>query len=303
MALSRAKDRLIIYAPTQKSNRTNRPLSPFLTRLGSHLAPRHVTPVRDLPEDPEAAAVELSIDGNLRFDAQKVALYEVCPRRFFYTHVLQIGGRRTETAFMQMHEAVRAVFQGVIAGDAPINSDHELDQRITEAFAKSGLADYGYAADYKAFATSMVRFFMTIRRGHTPEAPNSLRLDFGQEEIFIRPDDVLVRPDGVRTFRSIRTGHKPSAEADDVGVAAFVLATQRAFPNAIVELVYLSDQAVQPLGLSSKKLQNRREKLDTFLQAIRAGRFPAERSGRRCPGCPGFFVCGPTPSGPLRKKF
>ena len=28
---------------------------------------------------------------------------------------------------------------------------------------------------------------------------------------------------------------------------------------------------------------------------IRAGVFPAEPSSRTCPGCPAFFICGPTP--------
>jgi len=303
VALSRAKDRLLIYAPTHKSNGSNRPLSSFVDRLRPNMVGRHITPARSLPIDPETKAVEISIDGSLRFDAQKVTLYEVCPRRFFYTHVLQIGGRRIETAFMRMHEAVRAVFQGVISGEARITSDQQLEQRVTEAFKKTGLAEHGYAADYKAFAISMVSFFISSRQGHSPELPNSLRLDFGQEEIFVKPDEVLVGPDGVRTLRNIRTGHKPSAEADDVGVAALLVAAQKAFPNANVELVYLSDQKVQPVGLSTKKLKNRIEKLAGFLQAIRAGTFPAERSSRMCPGCPGFFVCGPTPSGPLHRKF
>jgi hypothetical protein len=149
----------------------------------------------------------------------------------------------------------------------------------------------------------MLRYFLSSREGHTPEAPTSLRLDFGQEEIFVHPDDILVRPDGVRTLRTIRTKHQPSAEEDDVGSAAFLLAAQKAFPGAIVELVYLSDQTVQPLTLSPRKLQNRHDKLTGFLNDIRSGHFPADGGGRRCPGCPAFFVCGATPSGILAKEF
>lgn len=303
VALSRAKDRLVLYAPTQKSNGANRPLSPFLGRIKLPLTHRHVTPTRNMPEDPEATAIRLSIDGCMRFDAQKISLYEVCPRRFFYTHVLQIGGRQTETAFLQMHAAVREVFQGVLSGVTPIKSKEELSQTMTKALSKHGLSDHGYLDDYLAFAASMVQFFLSIRHGHIPEAPDTLRLDFGGEEILVRPDDVLIRPDGMRTLRSIKTGHKPSTEEDDVGVAALMLASQRAFPDAIVELVYLSDQAVQPMGMSSKKLQTRRDRLDGFLRAIRSGLFPSDHSTRRCPGCPAFFICGPIPEGLLLKKF
>jgi len=115
---SRARDRLILYAPTEKSNGHNRPLSPFLDRLGGFLARRSVVPARPLPVAAEAQGIDLVVDGQLRFGAPQIALYESCPRRFFYTHVLQVGGRRTATAFMHLHEAVRSVVEAVIASDA-----------------------------------------------------------------------------------------------------------------------------------------------------------------------------------------
>ena len=69
----------------------------------------------------EARGIELVVDGRLRFGAAQIALYESCPRRFFYTHVLQVGGRRTATAFMHLHEAVRSVVEAVIASDEPLS--------------------------------------------------------------------------------------------------------------------------------------------------------------------------------------
>ncbi|HFE44603.1 MAG TPA: ImmA/IrrE family metallo-endopeptidase, partial [Nannocystis exedens] len=111
VALSRARDRLFLYAPTQKSNGHKRSLSAFLDRLGTKLVRRSINPERTLPPAPEMADIVLAIDGGLRFTGPQLALYERCPRRFFYTHILQVGGRRTTTPFMQMHEAVRMVFQ------------------------------------------------------------------------------------------------------------------------------------------------------------------------------------------------
>ena len=110
-----------------------------------------------------------------------------------------------------------------------------------------------------------------------------------------------MRPDGSRTLRRVQTGHFLTSEMDNVGVAAFLLAAQRAFPGASVELVHLSDQTIRPLDLTAKKLQNRQEKLALFLERIRGGNFPADPSARTCPGCPAFFVCGPTPAGTLKK--
>ena len=303
VALSRTRDRLFLYAPTQKADGKKRALSPFLDRLSSGLVKRHVSPTRSLPPAPETAVVELVVDGALSFDSTKVALCETCARRFLYTHILQIGGRRNESAFMQMHEAVRTVFKAAISGEAPITNDAELEQRVADAFAKHGMADHGYVSEYQALAVGMVRFFTSSRAGHTPEAPTALSLTFGDEQIIVQPDDVLIRPDGGRTFRRIKTGHQRSADADDVGAAAFMLAAKRAFPTAIVEIVSLSDRSAQRLDMSERVLKNRHETLAGLLKQIRAGHFYPEPSPRVCPKCPAFFVCGPTPSGVLQKKF
>jgi len=303
VAMSRARDRLLLYAPTQKSNGHKRSLSGFLDRLGPDLVRRAIRPERTLPPAPEMADIVLAIDGGLRFTGPQLALYERCPRRFFYTHVLQVGGRRTATPFMQMHEAVRMVFQAVVADASAMSGDEDMERHLGEAFAEHGLADHGYVLEYKAYAISMIRYFLAAREGHTPEPPTALSLTFGAEEIIVRPDDVLVRPDGSRTVRRVQTGHFRSAEADDVGAATFLLAARRAFPDAEVELMHLSDQSTRPINLKAVKLRNRQERLSGFLADIRAGRFPAKASSRTCPGCPAFFVCGPTPSGTLEKKF
>jgi hypothetical protein len=301
VALSRARDRLFIYAPRQKSNGHNRPLSPFLDRLGSSLARLPVIPTRNLPDAPEAADIPLAIDGGLRFGAAQIALYESCPRRFFYTHVLQIGGRRTATPFMQMHEAVRSVFQAVIDGAAADGAT--IEQLIEKALVAEGLAEHGYVGEFRVFATAMVRYFASTREGLTAETATALSLTLGGEQIIVEPDDVLVHPDGRRILRRVRTGHQRSTETTDVGAAAFVLAAQEVFPGAAVELVHLADGAVTPLGFKKGPLETRREKLLGFLNSIRAGHFPAKASPRTCPGCPAFFVCGATPGGVLPKKF
>jgi superfamily I DNA/RNA helicase len=303
VAMSRARDRLFFYAPTQRADGANRPLSSFLDRLGGGLHRRKVTPSRTLPVAPEEEAVKLAIDGSLNFKSEQINLYETCPRRFFYTHILEIGGRRTTTAFMQMHEAVRTIINAVIDGSGPVDSEDELKKRVADAFSKHGLADHGYVNDYKTFALGMVRYFARTREGHTPENPVGLSLTFGNEHLVVRPDDVLLRRDGRRTFRSIRTGHQGSADNEDVAAAAFMLAAQQAFPGAIVELVYLSDEKAEPLVMSPRKLETRRQKLDNFFKEIRLGKFPTNPSPRVCPRCPAFFVCGPTPNGVLQKKF
>lgn len=302
VALSRARDRLILYAPTQTANGNNRPLSPYLDRLGGELDRRTVVPLRALPPAPGDSNVEMQVEGNLRFKASQMALYEKCPRRFFYTHILQVGGLRTSTAFMQLHDAVRSVVDVIVGSDTTL-SDGDVGQHLEAELTKQGLADHGYLAEFRELASVMLRYFLNSRAGAVPEQTTALSLIIGGEQIIVRPDEILLRPDGVRAVRRISTGHQRKEEAEDVGAAALVLAVQQAFPGAVAELVYLSDEQAEPIALSVREISNRRKKLESFMAKIRAGEFPADVSPRTCPRCPAFFICGATPEGPLRKKF
>lgn len=300
VALSRAEDRLFLYATTRNAAGSTRKLSDFLNRIGSSLVQNNVKPLHAVIEKPESLPVDWVISGDLVLSGAQISLYESCPRRFFYTHILQIGGRRTPTPFLKMHDAVRNVFQE-LANTAPVKIT-DIEDRVTQAFTIEGLAEHGYAPEFKSLAIGMVNYFASIRESHNSEATCVFTIKLGETFIIIQPDDVLVHPDGRKTFRRVRTGHKRDKEESDLGAAAFVLAARQAFPDAMVELVHLSDQTVTPINLTAKQLDNKYKKIITTLDSIVKGIFPAEPSSRVCPSCPAFFVCGLTPTGVLQKK-
>jgi superfamily I DNA/RNA helicase len=303
VALSRARDRLFFYAPTKKNNGHQWGLSPFLDRLNG-LNKRNGTPDRVLPDPQEDKDIEIVIDGTLKFSASQISQYDSCPRRFFYTQVLQIGGRRKETALMKMHEVVRTITQELIADSLAMDTnDFNLEKRICEATIAHELTDCGYTEELKHLATELIQYFVEKRVGYTPESPTNLKLTLDSGEIIVHVDDVLVDRDGKRVFRRIQTGRMRSTEDKDVGTAAFQLAVQQAFPDATVEFLHLSDKKSHSVSLSRTELQNRRNKLGGFLNNIQLGHFPTAPSTRTCSGCPAFFVCGPTPAGVLSKIF
>ena len=84
----------------------------------------------------------------------------------------------------------------------------------------------------------MVGYFTTLRAGQISEKAAALSLTFGEERILVVPDDVLVAPDGNRTFRRVRTGHARDEELKDAGATTFALAARQAFPEAKVEIVF-----------------------------------------------------------------
>ncbi|RYG96225.1 MAG: ATP-dependent helicase, partial [Alphaproteobacteria bacterium] len=242
VAQSRARDRLFLYAADMNRGGKSRKLSEnYLHRMGSSLIRQKATPSGVLPPSPASGNIPMSVDGGMRFDAHQVELYERCPRRFFYTHVLQTGGRRKTTPFMQMHEAVRGVFKQVVSGETSATTC-ELNLKVADALEAEGLANHGYYNHYRSFALAMIHYFAATREGHTPEKSIALRLSFGVEEIIVMPDDVLIASDGVRTLRRVMTGHGQKDDEKGVGAAAFLLAAAEAFPGSKVELIYLADQ-------------------------------------------------------------
>ena len=105
VAMSRARNRLAFYGATAAANGRARPLSPFLDRIGP-VNQRPVTPTTVMPPAPDEALIPVVFSGTPRFSSDAVGLYESCARRFLYTHLLQVGGRRRMSSFMQMHEAI-----------------------------------------------------------------------------------------------------------------------------------------------------------------------------------------------------
>jgi len=296
VALSRAKDRLFLYAE-RRNRRASQALSPFVANCSQTIETLECEPRLELPTPPDE--IPLPIDTSaLTFEASQVALYRRCARRFLYTYVLRLGGRREPTPFMEMHEAVRRITETITQSDE-LPPEAAVRQMVESEFDRSSLGAHGYAADYKALATAMVGFFIQCRAGHSPRDCPVLRLTLDGEELIVTPDEVLTRPDGGVAIRSNRTGHRPSKDDDDIAIAAIVLAAERSLPGARVEVVYLADEHVALVDLTTRKLDTRRGWIRDCLTGVRRGAYPTTDQVYRCPGCPHLFHCDAVPEGPF----
>lgn len=301
VALSRARDRLLLYSPTKKSNGHNRPRSPFIDRLGSTIDFRHIVPSIALPPAAEDMPIAIDLEGRIAVTSHQLGLFQRCPRRFLYTHLIEVGGRRTETAFMKMHAAIQHVVDWMTSEITVTPSTAEIEARLAAVWDTHGPGDHGYSAEYKRIAGRLIAYFVDTRAGFIRSQPEELRLLVEGGEIIIRPDEVLTDAAGRKIMRRVRTGHRTSKEDDDVGAATFKIAAGNAAPGCVVELVHLGDEKITPIDMSPKVLANRQGTAAAIFAEIRSGRFPTE-PGRTCPRCPAFFICGPVPSGTLPKK-
>lgn len=302
VALSRARDRLFIYSAAQTSSGGARSPSPYLTRLGPGLAERRLVPAPAGAPDPDLVPIPIRFEGGLSYTEGQLAQYDRCPRRFFYTYILQVGGRRSTTAFMDMHDVVGTVVASLATRPPGELTAAEVAETFEAAWAAHRVAGHGYATDFQAIARSLISYFVDSRTGHRLEPPAPMRLAVPGGEVVVTPDEILVAPNGARAVRKVRTGHKRSKEETGIAAAAFQLAASEAFPGCRVELVFLGDGEPTPVNQTDRVLANRRATVAEMLAGISAGRFEAKESSFTCPRCPAFFICGPVPAGLLQKK-
>lgn len=302
VAMSRARDRLIAYAPTKQANNRNWPLSPFLDRLGSWLDRSHVAPDDRKVDVADHGTISMRVAGDIIVTTAQIGLYGKCPRRFFYTHILQIGGRRKVSPYILMHEVVREICQAIVLEcitNLPIG---EIRKRIDVAFKAKRLDEHGYAKQLSGMAIKLVKYFLSTRASGSPAELPSLAVRIDGDQITFNPDDCFVTDDGSLLIRQVRTGGFKS-RPDDISAAAALLAAHEHSKANRIELVHLSDEETKPVEFKKQKLSNRRRTLHETMAGVRAGEFPAKPQAHTCPGCPAFFICGPVPEGELEKSF
>ncbi len=240
----------------------------------------------------------LTITGPFAFTDHQLALFERCPRRFLYTHILHVGGRRTETAFMQLHVAVQKVLDGIGGKEASLI---ELEAVLNAVWDEHGPSDDGYSDEYKEIAVGLLNFHTGIAVGAEFQSLPRLHLPVPGGVIVIRPSQHLNVGEQI-TMRRVDTGHKGSKDHESLATAAFLLAARAHSSDCSVERIHLSDGEITPITMTPAVLRNRRASIDGMGNDVQAGRFPLKQS-RTCPRCPAFFICGPLPEGPRTKNL
>ena len=300
VALSRAQDGVTLYAPSRQADGRRQGRSPFVDRIEAWFSGE--SPIADVAQRPSRAeTVELSFETPVQLSPSQLALYERCARRFFYAHVLKLGGRRTETPFMKMHSAVQAMVDELLSREHGSPNETELDALFGRHWIAHGPTDHGYADSYERAARGLIAFLLELRAGETPEPRESFELDVGDARIVVRPDEVTRTGDGRLVLRRVRTGRRTSESTDALDAAAYQLA---AGTHGEIEFVFLSDESRATIEMGTRKLDARRDRIEAAVAKIGAGEFPAnpKQPSRTCPRCPYFFICSQPPEGRLTKK-
>lgn len=303
VALSRARVHLTLYAASKQSNGNRREPSPYLPRVESRLRRVATAPSGGLADGDDADQVPVTWGAPPVFTAEAFSLFDKCPRRFLYTHVLGVAGGRRSTAYVRMHDVVYDVMRWIRAEPERWHlSPAAVEARFDEVWLEKGPTANGFAEDYRRAGLGLVRALMRSREGHGHGGGASVTLDLGGLRVIVTPDEV--RGDGAGVaFRRVRTGRRASEEEDGIVYGLYELAARRRpGGRASVEAIHLSEpdgEMVMRLALSEKKVANRETKATGQAERILAGEFPRKPNERTCPRCPHYFVCGPVPAGTL----
>lgn len=302
VAASRARDRLFVYSATKNAGGSRREPSSFIGRLGPTIK-QVVQPNPHRSPDPELSPLPIEVGPPVVVTTAQLDLYTRCPRRFLYTHVLGVGGRRTSTTLSRMHDVVRAVVEEIAGTEPGADAETRAEVALATAWQASPLVGEEYRP-HREIAGLLVRRFATMRKVGRRVETDPFRFALDGHAITARPDDLIVLPDGRHAARLVRTGHATSKSGEALGDAAFQMAASAARPGATVEILHLSDDAsATVVDFDAKKLARRREKLAGALDDIGSGIFHPVRSEWTCPTCPAFFVCGAIAHGELQKDL
>ena len=301
VALSRAKRLLRLYAATTQAHGSNRNPSDFLGKIAGHVRTLQPAPLLLPDTENPARRVELAGIGDLVITHEELQLFNKCPLRYFYTHLLGVPGARRSTGFARMHDVIYKVLGWL--RDEPEGQSASLDatrERLAREWQERGPLDDPNADVFRETAAGLVDYLIECREGSDHTKPEPVTLAFDGLSVTILPDEVRAAADGLR-LRRIRTGKKGRSEIDDdIAYALYVLAAQAAFDGAPVEAVHLTDRAVTPVEFTPTKLKNRRMKIAGLTARIASGDFPPDPDDeRKCPRCPHFITCGAVPEGPL----
>ncbi len=303
VALSCARTHLRLYHARKHSNGSNRSPSSFLNWLSGRYVHEMINPLKlSLPTNTlRMQPVEVSWPTDWAVTDSRLGSYEKCPRRFFYTHALGLGGARKSTAFSRTHDCLYDFLRWL--ADARRMGEPDLDEAETAFDAiwqTRGPAEHALAADYRRLAFRLIAALLKAGAGQSFHDAQPLAIDFPNGRVLVEPNELAEMSDGTVIIRLVRTGYKRSDEYDRLEYTLYHLAAQSQFGgNAIVQALHLTDETHEPVVISGTKLGNRWKKSDTMLSGIASGEFPPKVDAVTCPRCPYFFICPSVPNGTL----
>jgi len=308
VAMSRARTHLRVYLSRTQDNGSARAPSPFLEKLPRGRVVEIANPATvPLPPDaPRPRPIVIRPAGENGITDTRLKLYRKCPRRFFYTHVLGLGGGRKATAFSRTHDCLYRLMDWLVANRAAgAVSAAEAEAAFEAIWRERGPIDHAFAADYRALATRIINAMIRSGDGRAFREAEAIDIRLAHGVIRVEPDEVAELADGTVVLRRVRTGYRRKDEyksTEHIEYGLYIAAGRERFGRgARVEAVHLTDGVVEMVDeISDRVVASRISDAGKMLEGIAAGSFPVKTDPIGCARCPHFFICAAVPGGDLR---
>lgn len=303
VAMSRARTFLRMYQQRFSPGGRKRTPSKLLSKMPeSSIRKIESPPTFQLPDGAlRLPAVDVTYPDDWSLTDQRLELYQKCPRRFFYTHVLGLGSARKKTAFSQTHDCIYEII-GLLAEERVKGEPTTVGAETTfdRIWEDRGPKDHAFAEDYRSLATRLISNLVESGAGRRFRASEPLAIDLSSGRVMVQPNELAELTDGTVILRRVRTGYRTQQEYDGLEYTLYHLAGEQHFSDGFsVEAVHLTDGIVEPANISSTKISNRRDIAAKMLTGIADGEFPVNVDAVTCPRCPHFFICPAVPEGKL----
>lgn len=305
VAISRAKLHLRLYNSRKQPGGRGRKASPYLDWIKpAHLSDMANPPAMPLPPDaPRPVPIVVTWHPDWQLTHFRLGSFDRCPRRFFYTHVLGLGGAKKATPFNQAHNCLYELIDWLAEArlKGAVNQADAFAE-LDRLWLAKGPVDHAFAQDYRQLADRIAEALLKSIDGRNFLSVEPLPLVLPAGMVMVIPDGMTVRTDGVVTLHRTRTGYKRSDEYDRLEYTLFHLAAKAKYGGGyIIEALHLSDDVSEEATVTDAKQKFRKELTEAHVAKIAAGQFPPEPDPVSCPRCPHFFICAAVGHGPLQQ--
>ncbi|MGJ4903157.1 UvrD-helicase domain-containing protein [Bradyrhizobium sp. HKCCYLS2058] len=302
VAMSRARTRLCLYLTRLQRNGRGRSPSPFIARVASKMRSIDDAPTLPGAKRSRPTEIQVAFSESWSLTDRRIGSYERCPRRFFYTHILDIGTARRSTSFERTHSCIYELIDWLAKTrlDA-VPTREETHAAFDAIWAQKGPTDPAYAADYRHLARKLVDGLVDAGASRIFREATPLAIDFANGRILIEPAEIAERADGVVVVRRIRSGHRGKTEFEKLEYFLYHAAATKHFGSgAVVEAIHLTDNEVVDVpALKPNQTKTGTRKTEELLAGIARGAYNPKPNAFTCPRCPHFFICAAAPDGPL----
>lgn len=302
VALSRARDYICI-SHALRYGKVNRKGSNFLEII-SKLLPTNGTGVTwddtgAIAETPESPPVLPKYKIPEIFFVRELDVYLDCPRKYLYEFILELSGKRDDTAYLQFHKCVYDAVRQVKAehSQGKPASEETAQQYLDDAWVNKGPKDHYLEEVYKKAARAMVKNAVKRIRAAANLVSTDLEVTLPAGKISLSLDHAEVTDESddnkMLFLQRFRTGRPSKTESEKPIYGLMLKAAADAYPKSEqrLQILYLGADYAEDIPLTDKKIANRVEKYNNAMLGIKAGEFPATPDDHVCPRCPHFNIC------------